>query len=503
MTLRVVGAEDGAGAQMIDGVRMPSEITMRLVAELLPYAKNSRNHSPAQVEALAHSMRTVGFTNPILVADNGILAGHGRLLAAEKLNLSRVPCIDLSHLSEDERRALVIWDNRSAELGSTWDLEMLKAETDYLRDVGMDLEFSTGFSEEALADLLSGLEEPGAEGGGDPDDAPPAPDEPVSVQGDVWVMGPHRLAVGDSTSGEVWDALMDGELADVVWTDPPYGVDLDRKNRLLDGVTGGKRSEPNAIKNDKLTGDALGAFLAEAYARLFEVMKPGASIYVAHSDKEGGVFRAEFEKAGFTFSQNVIWKKNQLVLGMARYQPIHEPILVGRKPGSKSRWYGGRKQTTVVDLGEGGPFTKMEDGRWQIRLGDSFMIVAGEAIVEEHPSSVLNVAKPAKSGLHQSQKPVELVERQLRNSARPGDLVADAFGGSGSTLVAADRLGMIARLVEQDEAFADVIVTRWQMLTGRRAVHAVTGEPFPILGEQRAPAPVPAAEPEADGSDIF
>lgn len=494
--LRVVEADDS-------GIFMPTEIVMRLVDELLPFAMNSRLHTPASTAVLVGLIKQFGWTNPVLVADGGILAGHGRIMAAKQLGLKRVPCIDLSHLEPDARRALVIADNRSSEL-SGWSLEELKAETDYLRDVGFDLEASTGFSEESLAALFEGLVEEKAPAEADPDEVPEAPEQAVSRQGDCWILGPHRLYVGDSTDLAAWEAVLQGELVDVVVTDPPYNVDVDRKNRLMDAATvgtssAGDRSSSGKIKNDKMSDADFAQFMASAYAALFEVMKPGASIYVAHSDKAGGIFRTEFERAGFTFSQIIIWKKNNLVLGPARYQPIHEPILVGRKPGSKSRWYGGRKQTTVMDLGDGAPFTQLPDGRWQIKIGDAIMVVDGAATVEEHPSSFLSIAKPSKSALHPTQKPVELLERLLKNSARPGDIVADGFGGSGSTLVAADRMGMCARLVELNEEFADTIVVRWQQLTGRRAVLASTGEPFPLVGETRAPAdhepePMPGAE---------
>lgn len=481
--LRVVGPDES-------GVFMPTEIVMRLVDELLPYAGNSKKHGPNQIATLAGIIAKFGWTNPVLIADGGILAGHGRIMAAKKLGLVKVPCIDLSHLDADQRRAIIISDNRVAELDTAWSLQELKAETDYLRDVGFDLERDLGFAEEDLADLLAGLGEPGAagDGDGDQDEVPPAPEVAICRLGDCWVMGAHRLYVGDSTTLEAWDAVMQGELADIVITDPPYGVDLERKNRLMTAVDGTDRNVAT-IKNDKMSDADFAAFMAGAYQALFEVMKPGATIYVAHSDKAGGIFRAEFEKAGFTFSQNIIWRKNHFALGMARYQQIHEPILVGRKPGSKSRWYGGRKQSTVMDLGDGGPFMQLPDGRWQIKIGDNVMVVDGAATVEEHPGTVINVAKPAKSALHPSQKPVELLERLLRNSARPGDIVVDGFGGSGATLVAADRMGMCARLCELDESFADTIVLRWQALTGRRAVHAVSGELFPIGDEVRAAAP--------------
>lgn len=490
------------------GVNLPTKIELRAVAELLPYARNSKRHSPAQVTMLAGMIRRFGWTNPCLVADGGLLAGHGRIMAAKQLGLARVPCIDLSHLSPEDRRAVVIADNRSAEVGASWDLEMLKAETDDLREAGFDLEATIGFAEEDLAAMFADLDPDDTDSeGGDPDATPELPDQPISQAGDVWVCGPHRVACGDSTDPATWQALLQGERVDVVVTDPPYGVDLERKNRLMDKTLGGERSKTGEIRGDKLTGAALAELLAPAFANLFDAMKPGATIYVAHPDAEAGTFRAEFDRAGFKFSQNVIWKKNNVVLGPARYLPIHEPIIVGRRPGSKSAWYGGRKQKTVLDMGEGSPFQQTEDGRWTIRVGDQVLVVSGDAQVEELEGSMLSVAKPTKSGLHPSQKPVELIERLLRNSARRGDLVADAFGGSGATLVAADRLGMSARLVELDEAFCDVIIRRWEQYTGRRAVHARTGREFPRAGEQPQEQDQDTttflSNPALEGQDVF
>lgn len=488
---------------MVDGVRMPTEIVLRNVVELLPYARNSRTHSPAQVEAIARSMREIGFTNPVLIADDGILAGHGRVLAAHKNKLSMVPTIDLSHLSDLERRALVIWDNRAAEIGSSYDLENLKLETDALRDAGVDIELMTGFDEGDLAQMLAGLIDPvEAAGGGDPDDAPAPPAEPMSQLGDIWICGEHRVICGSSLDPATWSALMDGELADAVWTDPPYGVDLGLKNKKLDAADGWNRSKNGGIKNDTLTGPVLQQFLFEMYRSVSEIMKPGAPIYVAHADKEATAFRLAFDQAGLKFSSMLIWRKDRLVLGMSDFQSIHEPIIYGFKPGAKHKWYGGRKNTTVLELGDDGPFTQMPDGRWQIRIGDSVLLVDGAATVEEHPSSIICEPKPSKSGLHPTQKPVNLVERLLRQSARRGDIVVDAFGGSGTTLIAADRLGMKARLAEIDPKFVDVIVTRWEQLTGGRAVHAVTGEAF-----SQTSTPVPEvphfALPALPGLDVF
>jgi DNA modification methylase len=471
-----------------EGVRMPSEIRMFEVEALLPYARNSRKHSPAQIEALAGTIQRVGWTTPILVADGGILAGHGRIMAAKKLGLSRVPGIDLSHLGDDERRALVISDNRLAEM-ATWDLDVLKLETDDLRAAGYDLELYTGFAEDDLAKLFEGMVDPEPPGGGDPDAVPPVPDEPHSRSGDVWVCGPHRIACGDCSDMALIDALMQGEMADVCVTDPPYNVAYESK-------LAGK------IKNDDMSDAEFRRMLRGWYDSMFSVMKPGAPIYVAHADTEGLNFRAEFRAAGFKLSGCLIWRKQSLVLGRSDYQWQHEPILYGWKPGAAHRWYGGRKRTTVVEYGESGPVRKLDDGRWAITVGDTVLIVDGQATIEEAPGSVIYHDKPSRSELHPTTKPVGLWEKLMKPSSRPGDIVIDWFSGSGTTMIAADRMGLVARVTELDAKFVDVAVRRWEMLTGRRAVHAVTGEPFPRDGETRR-APEPAAVAEPDDGEPF
>jgi DNA modification methylase len=473
-----------------EGVRMPSEIRMFEVEALLPYARNSRKHSPAQIEALAGTIQRVGWTTPILVADGGILAGHGRIMAAKKLGLSRVPGIDLSHLGDDERRALVISDNRLAEMAA-WDLDVLKLETDDLRAAGYDLELYTGFAEDDLAKLFEGMVDPEPPGGGDPDDIPPVPDEPHSRSGDVWVCGPHRIACGDCSDMALIDALMQGEMADVCVTDPPYNVAYESK---LAG----------SIKNDDMSDAEFRRMLRGWYDSMFSVMKPGAPIYVAHADTEGLNFRAEFRAAGFKLSGCLIWRKQSLVLGRSDYQWQHEPILYGWKPGAAHRWYGGRKRTTVVEYGENGPVRKLEDGRWAITVGDTVLVVDGQATIEEAPGSVIYHDKPSRSELHPTTKPVGLWEKLMKPSSRPGDIVIDWFSGSGTTMIAADRMGLVARVTELDAKFVDVAVRRWEMLTGRRAVHAVTGEPFPRDGEaRRAPEPAAEAALEPDDGEPF
>ena len=430
------------------------------VDKLAAYPRNARTHSPEQVEQIARSIQEFGWTNPILVdGDNGILAGHGRLAAALKLGLKKVPVIELSHLSEEQKRAYILADNKIA-LNAGWDLDLLRTELLDLKEAGFDLDL-TGFSLEEINDLLLGV---AVEDDKDPDDCPDAPEVAHSQLGDIWELGPHRVMCGDSTSPAAWASLMAGEKADAVWTDPPYNVAYESK---LAG----------SIANDDMSDSQFAAFLRDVMNCLAQVMKPGAPIYVAHADTEGLNFRAAFVAAGLKLSGCLIWRKDSLVLGRSDYQWIHEPILYGWKPGSSHRWYGGRKQVTVVDLGD--PVSQLPDGRWAIVVGGRTLVLAPDAVAEELEPSVIDHPKPKRSAAHPTMKPVGLIERMLRNSARPKDIVVDAFGGSGSTLMAAERLGMSARLMELDPRFVDVICARWAHYTGRTPKNLVTGEDFP------------------------
>jgi len=453
-------------------VTVQDKIELLGVADLVPYARNSRTHSEDQVAQIAASMREFGFTNPVLIDEaGGIIAGHGRVMAAKSLGLEKVPCIRLAHLTEAQKRAYVIADNKLA-LNAGWDDAVLRSELDALKLADFDLSL-LGFSGDELGALYT---VPDEEDERDPDASPEPPAKPYSREGDVWVLGPHKVACGDTTKVETWDLLMGSELADCVWTDPPYNV-------AYEGAAG-------KIKNDDMSSAAFLEFLRAAFAAVFGQLKPGGAIYVAHADTEGLNFRRAFTDAGFKLSGCLIWRKDSMVLGRSDYQWQHEPILYGWKPGSAHRWYGGRKQTTIQDLGESSPFRQQEDGTWAIKVGDQVLVVDGKAtLVGEVPSSLIHCQKPQRSALHPTMKPVALIEKQLRFSARSGDIVADAFGGSGSTLMAADRLGMSARLTELDTRFVDVIVRRWQNYTGRQAVHALTGEPFPVppeIGEDAA-----------------
>lgn len=487
------------------------QIRLRSLESLVAYGRNSRTHDKVQIEQLKRSMLEYGWTNPMLVDDMGIVAGHGRSMAAAELYekgeqilfpngtpipIGQVPVVDCTGWSDAQRRAYVMADNKLA-LNAGWDEDMLRLELTELDAAGYDLDL-IGFNETELDELLRPIELE-APTDKDPDEAPELPEVPKSREGDTWILGAHRVHCGSATDPDAWDALMQGAKANAVWTDPPYNVDVGRKNRLLDKTLGGERFATGSISNDKMTEDEFDEFLLATFTNLFAVMQAGAPIYVAHSDKAAGQFRQTFEEAGLHFSQMLIWKKNQMVLGMADFQPIHEPVMYGWKKGSRHKWHGGRKQTTVMEIGEGGPISRDEEGRWLIKVGDSVLVVEGQATLAEVPGTVFNVPKPDKSSLHPTQKPVELVERMLRNSARGGDIIVDSFGGSGSTLIAADRLGMCARLMEITPGFTDVIVQRWQDYTGRRAVHAVTGEEFPADGQERKTGPVlPVEDNDSD-----
>lgn len=393
---------------------------------LVPYARNARTHPEAQVAQIAASIVEFGFTNPILVGRDGVIvAGHGRLAAALKLGLAELPVVVLDHLTPTQRRALVIADNRIAE-NAGWDEALLRVELEALQDEGFDLDI-TGFDPDALADLLAG-EEPEHTGNTDEDAVPEPSEAPVSRQGDVWIMGPHRLLCGDATDPASYAQLLQGELVEMIWQDPPYNVNY--ANSAKDKMRGKDRS----ILNDNL-GDAFYDFLLAALTPALSHCR--GAIYVAMSSSELDVLQAAFRAAGGKWSTFIIWAKNTFTLGRADYQRQYEPILYGWPEGARRHWCGDRDQGDV----------------WQIK-------------------------KPQKNDLHPTMKPVELVERALRNSSRPGDAVLDAFGGSGTTLIAAEKSGRVARLIELDPKYADVIVRRWQDYTGEAAVREADGLAF-------------------------
>jgi DNA modification methylase len=393
-----------------------SKIELWDVDKLVPYVNNPRTHSKEQIGKIAASMMKFGFVNPILVdASAEIIAGHGRLQAAKHLGLERVPVIVLDHLTEEEKRAYVIADNQLA-LDAGWDDGLLKTELTALASLNFDLSV-IGFSDEELADLLGDAE--GAEGNTDDDAVPEAPTEPKTKTGDVYVLGNHRLLCGDSTVLANVEKVLDGALADMVFTDPPYNVDYG--NTAKDKLRGNDRR----IMNDNL-GEGFEAFLYDACLNMIAVCKGG--IYVCMSSSELHTLQKAFVAAGGKWSTFVIWAKNTFTLGHSDYQRQYEPILYGWKQGADHFWCGARDQGDV----------------WFVN-------------------------KPRKNDLHPTMKPVELVERAIRNSSKSRDIVLDCFGGSGSTMIACEKTGRQARLIELDPKYCDVIVQRWEEFTGKKA----------------------------------
>lgn len=464
-----------ATAATLDAAGWPtSRPVVRKVDDLVPYARNARTHSDEQVEQIARSMREFGWTAPVLVRaeDSSIIAGHGRILAAKSLGLSEVPTLEAVGWSDAQVRAYVIADNKLA-LNAGWDEAILAAELKDLAELGFDLDL-TGFTADEIADLDPD-KKPGLT---DPDDAP-EPDETrhVSRRGDVWVLGAHRVGCGDSTNPDDLSRVMAEGKADGVWTDPPYNI-------AYEGKAG-------TIQNDDMPDAEFVEFLSDAFLATFGQMKPGSPIYVAHAHSEAAAFTTAFKAAGFKFSAPLVWAKDSLVLGRADYQWQHEAILYGWRPGAKHRWFGGRKETTVVQLAGGNVFSMNEDGSLTVRVGQESLIVRGtDFTAEAVEPTVLRCAKPKKNGEHPTMKPVELIARMLRNSTRPGDVILDPFGGSGSTLITCEMMDRVARLNELDPKFVDVIIRRWQDFTGRAATLEGDGRTFAMidLGGRDGPA---------------
>jgi site-specific DNA-methyltransferase (adenine-specific) len=392
------------------------------IDKLIPYARNARTHSDEQVAQIAASIREFGFNNPVLIADdNSIIAGHGRVMAARKLNLSEVPCIRLSHLSETQRKAYILADNKLA-LNAGWENNLLSVELEELVNSGFDISL-TGFTQEEM-DALKPVEV--TEGLTDEDETPEVPEEPATRLGDIWLLGKHRVMCGDSTSIESLETLCSNQLVDMWLTDPPYNVAYE-----------GGTKEKLTIKNDSMGDEQFRQFLRDSYTAADAVMKAGSVFYIWHADSEGYNFRGAAKDAGWTVRQCLIWKKSSLVLGRQDYQWQHEPCLYGWKDGAGHLWASDRKQTTILEFD-----------------------------------------KPSRNGEHPTMKPVALFEYQMLNNTKGGDVVLDSFGGSGTTLIAAEKNGRYARLMELDPKYCDVIVKRWQDFTGKKATLESTGQLF-------------------------
>jgi site-specific DNA-methyltransferase (adenine-specific) len=385
------------------------------VTALIPYAKNSRTHDDAQVAQIAASIKEFGWTNPILVdGDKGIIAGHGRLMAARKLGMTEVPVIELKDLTPTQKKAYIIADNRLA-LNAGWDNQLLTIELNELLADKFSLDL-LGFNADELNALLNPVEI--NEGLVDEDEVPEPPPEPITKLGDVWILGNHRLMCGDSTQIDQLEKLCNGRPVDMWLTDPPYNVAYE-----------GKTKDALTIKNDSMSDDSFRQFLRDSYVAADVVMKQGAVFYIWHADSEGYNFRGAAHDTGWKVRQCLIWKKSTIVMGRQDYHWKHEPCLYGWKEGAGHLWAADRKQSTILEFD-----------------------------------------KPSRNGEHPTMKPVALFEYQMLNNTKGGDIVLDSFGGSGTTMIAAEKNGRVGYLMEFDPKYCDVIVKRWENFTGKTAV---------------------------------
>lgn len=383
-------------------MKTTTEMQLVSITKLVPYVNNARTHSPEQINKLRSSLREFGFINPVIIdRDFGVIAGHGRILAAKEEGIAEVPCVFADHLTESQKKAYIIADNRMA-MDAGWDEELLRVEIEALQAEAFDLSL-TGFDEKELSDLFKrdgDVQE-------DDFDVDAELEKPTfSKSGDVWTLGRHRLVCGDSTKAETFAVLMNGRKANIVVTDPPYNVNYEG--------TAGK------IKNDNLADEKFYQFLFDAFSNIEKVMADDASIYVFHADTEGLNFRKAFADAGFYLSGCCIWKKPSLVLGRSPYQWQHEPCLYGWKKSGKHQWYADRKQTTI----------------WEFE-------------------------KTKKNTDHPTMKPIPLLAYPIQNSSMSNTLVLDPFGGSGSTLIACEQTDRDCYTIELDEKYCDVIVKRY------------------------------------------
>lgn len=390
-------------------MKTTTQMTLVEIDKLIPYINNARTHSKEQINKLRSSLREFGFINPVIIGrDYGIIAGHGRVMAAREEGIGAVPCVFVDHLTEAQKKAYIIADNRMA-LDAGWDEEILKVEIEALQAEAFDISL-TGFGEDEIADLF-GKDEGDVED--DDYDLTAALEKAAFVEkGDVWIVGRHRLVCGDATNENDVATLMDGKRANLIVTDPPYGVSF----KSTSGLT---------IKNDSMKDEEFYNFLYKSFANMVAHTENGGSAYVFHADTEGLTFRKAFIDAGFHLAGVCIWSKNSLVLGRSDYQWQHEPVLYGFLQNGKHRWYSDRKQTTI----------------W-------------------------NFNKPKRNENHPTSKPLDLLSYPIRNSSQENAIVIDTFGGSGSTLMACEATNRICYTMELDEKYASVILRRYVEDTG-------------------------------------
>ena len=385
------------------------------IEKLKPYKNNARTHSDEQIEKIAKSMKEFGFINPVLVDGNlNVIAGHGRILGAKKLGMKEVPCLFIEDLTEEQKRAYIIADNRLAE-DAGWDKELLKIELEDLKNMNFDITL-TGFE---LEDFDFSMEE--TEVIEDEFDET-VPEEPTSKKGEIYKLGKHFLMCGDSTDINDVEKLMNGVKADMLLTDPPYNVDYEGGNGLT-------------IQNDNMDDETFREFLRVSFFNANSVMKEGAVFYIWHADSEGYNFRGACHDIGWKVRQCLIWCKNTLVMGRQDYHWKHEPCLYGWKEGASHLWASDRKQTTVLEFD-----------------------------------------RPSVSKEHPTMKPVGLFDYLIKNNTNKDDIVLDLFAGSGTSIIACEQNGRIAYSMELDPKYVDVIISRWEKLTGQQAERIENGK---------------------------
>lgn len=381
-----------------------TEMQLISIDKLVPYVNNARTHSAEQILKLRSSLREFGFVNPIIIdREFNVIAGHGRLMAAKEEGISEVPCVFADFLTDAQKKAYILADNRMA-MDAGWDEELLKIEMEELQNLGYDLEF-TGFDEKELADLFGVDDKEVKE---DEFDLTAALEKASFVErGDVWFVGKHKLMCGDATSSEDVAKLMEDKKANLILTDPPYNVAF----KSSDGLT---------IQNDSMDNNDFYEFLYLSFKNMADHLENGGAAYVFHADTEGLNFRKAFIDAGFHLAGCCIWVKDSLVLGRSDYQWQHEPVLYGFLQNGKHPWYSDRKQTTI----------------W-------------------------NFDKPKKNSNHPTSKPLDLLAYPINNSTQANAIVIDTFGGSGSTLMACEQMNRICYTMELDEKYASVILRRY------------------------------------------
>lgn len=445
--------------------KTPTRMMNVAIELLIPYINNARTHSDEQIKKIQSSIREFGFLNPVMIdGKHNVIAGHGRIEAARREGMTEIPCVFVEHLTDAQRKAYIIADNRLAE-DAGWDELILKNELKALDEMGFDTDL-TGFFLEDFIDEDDPRDER------EPSDEELAGIATMVQPGEVWALGPHRLMCGDSTKPEDFEKLMAGTKAALVITDPPYNVNYGDKAEMLEEYLEheGNRNT-SRILNDNMSDGDFRLFLTDAFKRAHDSMADGAPIYVFHAETEGINFREAFKEAGLKLSQCLIWVKSSFVLGRQDYHWRHEPILYGWKEGEAHPWYGGRKKdTTILEECPGVTVKQTKNGDL-ITFTDGFSTVsirAKEYQIED-TNTVIFHERPTRNDDHPTMKPIGLIVKLLRNSSKRGDVVLDPFGGSGSTLLACEEQKRTCYTMELAPEYCDVIIRRWEAVTGGKA----------------------------------